>query len=66
MGNGTVTLLETFEEKEKGLQRIMEHMAPGEKIEFRPEMYRKRAKGEISGEEQSSYRNEKEPFHFHV
>ena len=38
MGNGTVTLLETFEEKEKGLQRIMEHMAPGAKIEFRPEM----------------------------
>ena len=36
MGNGTVTLLETFEEKEKGLQRIMEHMAPGAKIEFRP------------------------------
>ena len=39
MGNGTVSLLETFEEKEKGLQRIMEHMAPGAKIEFRPEMY---------------------------
>lgn len=34
MGNGTVSLLETFEEKEKGLQRIMEQMAPGAKIEL--------------------------------
>ncbi len=32
MGNGTVTLLETFEEKEKGLQRIMEHMAREQRL----------------------------------
>lgn len=48
MGNGTVTLLETFEEKEKGLQRIMEHMAPGAKIEFRPEMLTRTAVWQIN------------------
>ena len=48
MGNGTVTLLETFEEKEKGLQRIMEHMAPGAKIEFRPEMLTRTAVWKIN------------------
>ena len=48
MGNGTVTLLETFEEKEKGLQRIMEHMAPGAKIEFRPEMLTRTAESQIN------------------
>ena len=39
---------ETFEEKEKGLQRIMEHMAPGAKIEFRPEMLTRTAVWQIN------------------
>ena len=38
----------TFEEKEKGLQRIMEHMAPGAKIEFRPEMLTRTAVWKIN------------------
>ena len=36
-GTGKIRLLENREEKEHGLSRIMEHMAPGTVIEFGPE-----------------------------
>ena len=41
MGNGRIRCLDTEEEKRMGLVRIMEHLAPGAAIEFRPEMLAK-------------------------
>lgn len=38
MGNGTIRELTGEQEKIHALTRIMEHMAPGARIEFRPEM----------------------------
>ena len=38
MGNGTVTLLETPEKKERALTLLMKHAAPGANLVFRPEM----------------------------
>ena len=38
MGNGTIRELTGEQEKIHALARIMEHMAPGARIEFRPEM----------------------------
>lgn len=38
MGNGTVSRVDDRQEKIYGLTKIMEHMAPGAKIEFSPEM----------------------------
>lgn len=38
MGNGTLRELTGEQEKIHALTRIMEHMAPGARIEFRPEM----------------------------
>lgn len=38
MGNGTVGRVDDRQEKIYGLTKIMEHMAPGAKIEFSPEM----------------------------
>ena len=38
MGNGTVTFLETPEEKKQALTLLMNHAAPGAKLVFRPEM----------------------------
>ena len=38
MGNGTLQELTGEQEKIHALTRIMEHMAPGARIEFRPEM----------------------------
>ncbi len=38
MGSGTVRRLEDEQEKIYGLTKIMEHMAPGTRIDFRPEM----------------------------
>ena len=38
MGNGTIRELTGEQEKIHALTRIMEHMAPGVRIEFRPEM----------------------------
>lgn len=38
MGNGTIRELTGEQEKIHALTRIMEHMAPGTRIEFRPEM----------------------------
>ena len=38
MGNGTVRRLEDEQEKIYGLTKITEHMAPGTRIEFHPEM----------------------------
>lgn len=37
MGNGTVSRVDDRQEKIYGLTKIMEHMAPGAKIEFSPE-----------------------------
>ena len=38
MGNGTVTLLEKPEEKERALTLLMKHAAPQARLVFRPEM----------------------------
>ena len=38
MGNGTVSRVDDRQEKIYGLTKIMEHMAPGAKLEFSPEM----------------------------
>ena len=38
MGSGTIRELTGEQEKSHALTRIMEHMAPGARIEFRPEM----------------------------
>ena len=38
MGNGRLRKLETEEEKRRGLERIMEHLAPEADIEFEEEM----------------------------
>ena len=38
MGNGRICRIEDTEQKIYGLTKIMEHMAPGAKAEFCPEM----------------------------
>ena len=43
MGSGTVTKLETDAEKQYALGKLMEHTAPGAKIEFQPVMLERTA-----------------------
>lgn len=43
MGNGTVIKLETDAEKQYALSKMMEHMTPGTKIGFLPEMFERTA-----------------------
>ncbi len=43
MGNGTIRLLTEKEDQVHALTKIMEHMAPGAEISFRPEMLERTA-----------------------
>ena len=51
MGRGTVCMLTEKEEQIYALTKIMEHMAPGAKISFRPEMLERTAVFRIDVEE---------------
>lgn len=50
MGSGTVKRLENEEEKQYGLKKLMEHMAPGAGNVFRPDMLEKTAVYRIDAE----------------